>query len=208
MQIIDVNHKYGYWTVIERNRNRTWRCRCHCGTEQNIPEAWLLSGFSKSCGCRKSKAKDLRQQRFGRLIAIGPVAEKNPDGSIRWRCICDCGNETVVSSNHLLQSHTTSCGCQTLIAAREGKTHIDGTCLEILFTPTIRANNTSGHTGVYKKRSKWIAYITVARKRYYLGSYEDFDEAVAARRKAEEEWMEKLLGKQDSEISELLDVSG
>ena len=207
MQIIDVNHKYGYWTVIERNRNRTWRCRCHCGTEQNIPEAWLLSGFSKSCGCRKSKAKDLRQQRFGRLIAIGPVAEKNPDGSIRWQCICDCGNETIVSSNHLLQSHTTSCGCQTLIAARESKTHIDGTCLEILFSPTLRSNNTSGHTGVYKKNSKWAAYITVAKKHYSLGRYETKEEAAVARRKAEVEWKEKLLGGQGLKYSELHDAA-
>ena len=81
MKVIDVNHKYGHWTVIEQSRNGTWRCRCHCGTEQSIPETWLLSGFSKSYGCKKSKAKDLRNQRFGRLIAIGPVAEKNPTGA-------------------------------------------------------------------------------------------------------------------------------
>lgn len=201
---IDILTKIGHWTVVERINEEIWLCRCRCGNESHIPEEWLLSGFSKSCGCRKSRAKDLRNQRFGHLIAIGPEAEKNPDGSIRWRCICDCGNETVVSSNHLLQSHTTSCGCQRLIAARESKTHIEGTCLEILFSPTIRANNTSGHTGVYKKRSKWAAYITVANKHYSLGSYETKEEAVAARRKAEEEWKEKLLSGQVFESVELI----
>ena len=51
--------KIGYWTVIEKYVDGTWRCRCICGVENNIPENWLLSGFSTSCGCHKNRAKDL-----------------------------------------------------------------------------------------------------------------------------------------------------
>ena len=187
--------KFGYWTAIARNHDETWLCRCRCGNEENIPETWLISGFSVSCGCRKSRAKDLRNKRFGMLTSIEPVKEKNRDGSIRWLCICDCGNQTVVSSNHLLQGHTASCGCRSLSAAREKKTHVGGTCLEILFSPKLRTNNTSGHTGVHQKRSKWVAYINVGKKFYWLGSFDRKEEAIAARKKAEEEWKTLLFEK-------------
>ena len=192
MEAIDINYKFGHWIVVKRNSDGTWLCKCSCGNERNIPECWLLSGFTKSCGCKKTRVKDLRGRRFGILTAIEPMAERNCDGSIRWRCICDCGSESIVSSNHLLQNHTTSCGCRKMVAARDSKTFIDGSCLDILFSDKIRVNNTSGHTGVYKKRSKWIAYITVSKKRYWLGSFDKYDEAVAAREKAETEWKEKF----------------
>ena len=79
---IDAGHKFGHWTVLKKNRDETWLCQCRCGNKGDIPEAWLLSGFSKSCGRRRSRARDIRQRRFGRLTAIEPVAEKNTDGSI------------------------------------------------------------------------------------------------------------------------------
>lgn len=49
-------------------------------------------------------------------------------------------------------------------------------------------NNTSGRTGVswYKRTSKWIAYIGVGGKRHIvLGYYKRFEDAVAARERAE-----------------------
>ena len=202
---IDAGHKFGHWTVLKRNRDGTWLCQCSCGNKGDIPEAWLLSGFSKSCGCRSTRVKDIRQRRFGRLTAIEPVAEKSVDGSISWRCICECGNETVVSSNHLLQNHTTSCGCWSKEVFGQGKTHVEGTCIEILFSSKVRANNTSGRTGVHKKRDRWIAYITVGQKFYWLGSYDNYDEAVAARKKAEDEWKMKLSEYVEHDLLEVID---
>ena len=202
---IDIGYKYGNWTVLKKNRDETWLCQCRCGSKGDIPEVWLRSGFSKSCGCRKSR--DIRQRRFGRLTSIEPVAEKSIDGSIRWRCICECGNETIVSSNHLLQGHTTSCGCKAKNFFREGKTHVDGTCLEILFSSKLWSNNTSGHRGVHKKGSKWVAYITVAKRFYWLGSYDRKEEAIAARKKAEEEWKEKILAMDQESPEPTADVT-
>lgn len=203
---IDAGHKFGHWTVLKKNRDETWLCKCRCGNKGDIPEAWLLSGFSRSCGCRRSRARDIRQRRFGRLTAIEPVAEKNTDGSIRWRCICDCGNETIVSSNHLLQNHTTSCGCLNKEEFTQGKTYVEGTCIEIFFSPKVKASNTSGHTGVSKRHHKWIAYITVGKKYYWLGSYDNYDEAVAARKKAEEEWKMKLSEHVEHDLLEVVDL--
>ena len=193
MEDVTKGSKFGQWTIIQSNYDGTHLCECVCGNKKRIPEAWLVSGFSKSCGCRKSRAKDLRNVKFGFLTAIEPTGEKCTDKSIKWRCICDCGNETVVSSNHLLQNHTISCGCRARVAAKEGKTFIEGTCIEFLFSSKLRVNNTSGHTGVYKKRGKWNAYITVNKRKYSLGSHDSYDEAVKARKNAEEFWRKKLL---------------
>lgn len=51
------------------------------------------------------KRKDLTGQRFGKLIALSYV------GNQKWKCRCDCGNETIVFTSNLTRSHTISCGC-------------------------------------------------------------------------------------------------
>lgn len=52
---------------------------------------------------------------------------------------------------------------------------------------SLSKNNTSGVTGVYfdNNRGKWHAQIRVDRKAIFLGRFDSFDEAVAARREAE-----------------------
>ena len=54
--------------------------------------------------------KDIAGQRFGNLIALERTELKKHSSSI-WRCICDCGNETLVPINYLNCGDTTSCGC-------------------------------------------------------------------------------------------------
>ena len=53
-----------------------------------------------------------------------------------------------------------------------------------------RINNTSGYTGVYwhKNTNKWIARITVNKKHIYLGCYDNLEEAIEVRKKAEEKY--------------------
>lgn len=65
------------------------------------------------------KFKDLRGQKFGRLVVI----KIHPDRAykskvIEWICRCDCGNFTTVVGNNLVRGTTSSCGCffrETLI---------------------------------------------------------------------------------------------
>lgn len=54
----------------------------------------------------------------------------------------------------------------------------------------VKKNNTSGVTGVTYKKDEglWIARITVNKKRIYLGSSIDFNEAVKLRKDAEEKY--------------------
>ena len=54
----------------------------------------------------------------------------------------------------------------------------------------IRSNNTSGVTGVCwsKKDGKWCAYINANKQNIYLGSFIKFENAVKARKEAEEKY--------------------
>lgn len=61
-----------------------------------------------------SKFIDLTGQRFGRLIVIERVVDKereNKQHTTFWKCICDCEGQIVCSRNHLLDGHIRSCGC-------------------------------------------------------------------------------------------------
>jgi len=56
------------------------------------------------------KYLNLLGKRFGELKVIefiGPAKNR----TILWRCVCNCGNETIVRANHLVHEHTKSCGC-------------------------------------------------------------------------------------------------
>lgn len=60
---------------------------------------------------------DLTGQRFGRLVVI---EESGRRGVFKlWHCICDCGNETYVTTNHLRYGDTKSCGCYNREHQRE-----------------------------------------------------------------------------------------
>lgn len=48
---------------------------------------------------------DITGQKFGRLTALEHI------GHSKWRCMCVCGNEKIVSSGHLRDGHCRSCGC-------------------------------------------------------------------------------------------------
>lgn len=52
---------------------------------------------------------DLKGQRFGRLLVLTFCGRLNKHSM--FRCVCDCGNMTIVTSNNLRRNHTTSCGC-------------------------------------------------------------------------------------------------
>ena len=62
--------------------------------------------------------RNIINQRYGRLVVKEKTA-KRVSGRIIWRCLCDCGNETFVSSNNLLKGHTNSCGCLVIIRTKQ-----------------------------------------------------------------------------------------
>ena len=96
---------------------------------------------------------DLFGQRFGKLTVIRPA--ENAGNRTAWLCRCDCGRETVVTTQRLRDGHRTSCGCDKphfgeppAVAGRASLTYVDGTCVEMIRANTRRSNNSSGTPGV------------------------------------------------------------
>ena len=110
-----IGKKFGDLTVLELTEHlihgtRTYLCRCDCGNLTYVLPSNLKSGNNKSCGCRKTR--DISGKRFGSLIAIEPTGEVHPTNKTRlWRCVCDCGNETIADYKHLADGERVSCGC-------------------------------------------------------------------------------------------------
>ena len=187
--------RFGRLVCIEPTEKRSyrgtvvWRCRCDCGNECFAPSKQLLSGYKRSCGCLgHPPLKEFKGKRFGQLTVIEYAGKRA--GMHRWKCVCDCGNETIVGQTLLQTGKTKSCGCIQKDIYKDNLKLVDGTSVTILEANKNRliASNTSGYTGVYqnKKNGKWVAQITFKRKCYYLGSYEKMEDAIKARQRGEE----------------------
>ena len=93
-------------------QHRLWECKCDCGGTTFATTSDLRHGHKKSCGCLKrvSHAKDITGQRFG-MLTVMKRAGTNKHRKALWKCKCDCGRTTVVSSVDLVTGNTKSCGC-------------------------------------------------------------------------------------------------
>ncbi len=175
--------------LLPGKRGVIWHCVCDCGGEVDAPLSQLRAGYRKSCGCLSHPPlKDFIGKRFGHLTVLAYAGKRA--GMHRWRCLCDCGKETVVGQTLLQSGKTKSCGCLQEKQILENLKLCDGTSVAILEAARHRLlpANTSGVTGVYqnKRTGKWCAQITFKRKTYFLGAYAKKEDAVRARKRGEE----------------------
>ena len=54
---------------------------------------------------------DLSGRKFGMLTAKYATEKRDKRGSVYWHCVCDCGNEVVISGKKLTGG-VESCGCK------------------------------------------------------------------------------------------------
>lgn len=68
-------------------------------------------------------AKDYTGQKFNRLTVVERIPERGKQ--TKYRCLCDCGKETIAVGGSLTSGNTTSCGClniQRTIERNQAKT--------------------------------------------------------------------------------------
>lgn len=195
------------------DKRRQWRCRCDCGNEVTVLQTSLQKGATTSCGClqRVYWDTDLTGERFGKLNVEGPADPGPLSGSTLWRCRCDCGNEKEYTTTILLSGRVCSCGCYQEEQKRQRAEDnvfdlYEGTNISRIKKQTLQKNNTSGVRGVHKmlgptpKDDRWIAMIGVQRKRIYLGCFHSLEDAIKARKVAEEQYHQPLI--EDYEATE------
>lgn len=96
-------------TMAARQRDGVqWQCRCDCGNVSITDGSKLRRGLTKSCGCLRSRIKDLVGRTYARLTV---TALHHVDRDTYWDCTCTCGERRVVTSSNLQRGNTRSCGC-------------------------------------------------------------------------------------------------
>lgn len=203
--MIQPGQKFGMLTAIleqsERLRNEiAWLCRCDCGNETIATRGQLLRGVKKSCGCLRKKSPtnmvDMIGRKFGMLTVIERAGKTSRDNAL-WLCLCDCGNTVAANGTTLRRGEKTSCGCQTKERIEKAKTillnekTVDGVQVPLL-TKKVRSDSRTGHKGVHRRiRNGKIYYevsITLKGKRKHVGTFNDLEKAIQARKRAEEEY--------------------
>lgn len=115
-----VGQRFGKLVVMKMAESRYdkthWICKCDCGNETVVSSSGLKSGHTQSCGCYQDEVAsdthfvDLSGKMFGKLYVM-ERADNSKTGLVRYRCRCECGNETIVGGAPLLDGRTQSCGC-------------------------------------------------------------------------------------------------
>lgn len=163
-----------------------------------------MNNKKKSKGGRP--VKNLKNKKFGKLTVLNIVGQNKKNGYI-WQCKCECGNIKDIASTSLISGNTLSCGCYQKETAKKSlaetrqKIQIESTNLALIASDRVRKNNTSGVQGVYynKQRKRWHSYIRCQGKNHFLGTYKSFEDAVKARKEAEEKFFKPILEKYDIE---------
>jgi hypothetical protein len=92
-----------------------WKTLCDCGNTKVVSSGLLLKGHTRSCGCLKREqtikrcTKPMIGKTFGRLKVVS--LDHNENGHNYYKCLCLCGNTTIVDGNWLRSGNTKSCGC-------------------------------------------------------------------------------------------------
>lgn len=212
--------RFGRLVAVEfryynEDHDACWLFRCDCGNEKIMPAAHVKWCRVRSCGCLKTehieqlRRLDITGQRYGRLTAIRPTADHDAAGSIIWECECECGTKVNYSVNRLSRGNTLSCGClyreSRKTCSENRRDAFDGTLVSLLASAKEpRSDNSSGCTGVYfdKRTEKWQAYINFRRKRHNLGFFKTKDQAIRARKAAEERLFDPVIQEQWDRLTE------
>lgn len=105
---------------VDSSKGAYWICECQCGKKKSVKGIYLRNGLTQSCGClnkeiisRPKEIPDMIGKKFNYLTVkerakthITPCGQKKT----MWVCVCECGNECVVSGGDLKSGHTKSCG--------------------------------------------------------------------------------------------------
>lgn len=194
-----------------------WHCLCDCGNETTVQGNNLNSGKTQSCGCLKLES--LRQDRNKKGNTYDLSGEYgigfDCDGNDFYFDLEDYEKIKEytwhINSNGYVESweiglmHILVMGDtnkeQQIDHIHGNKTRNDNrkSNLRIVdysknaMNVGIRSNNTSGVTGVlYSKQDNvWRAFISVNKKKIWLGRYKNFKDAVKSRKEAEEKYYGK-----------------
>lgn len=101
------------------NTGKTYiRCKCDYGNEKITTMNNVANCHTISCGCWEKESRfkrihyvDIKGQKFNKLTVLEKTDKKKINGSVIWKCRCDCGNITYANYSDLKKNLVMSCGC-------------------------------------------------------------------------------------------------
>ena len=200
-----VGKRFGRLVVVEeagKNKSKSilWACKCDCGNTKVLIGGNLRSGDTKSCGC-------IQKERLTTHGMSGTSTYKIWEMMIQ-RCYNpnnthykDYGGRGIILCAEWLKfkGFFDDMGVRPIGLSIDRidneKGYYKANCRWATQTEQVRnqrisKNNTTGFTGVWwsKQRQRYVAEIKVAYKKYHIGVYKILEQAVIARKEAEQKY--------------------
>ena len=210
--------RFGMLTVVDRPEKGSIKvkCLCDCGNIHYVAKANLKKekGGVRSCGCNRNKANSEFQINRWKDENFKPSFVKHNMSKTKTHNAWTQMKQRSKDSGHFTNSYYLDRGItydpswesfenfyEDMGECPEGMTldriDVDGNYCkencrwtdfsEQAFNTRKQINNTSGRTGVVwnKKTQKWEARMNINKKQTCVGLFVNFEDAVAAREKAE-----------------------
>ena len=209
-----------------------WLCECDCGNKIIVPRGALRSGNTRSCGCMRLDTlrkmyKGRNKYEFRDSLVIGYTAKGEPfylDAEdyekikdYCWRKNSDGYIVATVNRRNLFMHRYLMDASKGVVVDHINHDTTDNRKKNMRCVSQSRnmqnaknnRRNVDGVKGVTwdKKWGKWFSRITVNKKTLYLGNFATFDEAVAARKAAEEKYFGKYSYDNSMAASPLIEVA-
>ena len=195
-------------------RRPRWLCQCSCGSEPFVAnDKWIKNGITISCGCLTSKLKSISHKKYNRYDLTGEYGigwTSNTDEEFYF----DLEDYDKIKDYCWYMLTVGERRNQKTLRANVNKKHINfhsflgyknydhinrneldnrknnlrpATKSQNAQNNSISVNNTSGFTGVHwdKSRKKWCSRINVNKERIILGYFDNKEDAIIERLKAE-----------------------
>lgn len=217
-KVIDLTGKrFGNLTVVKRAENTKqgmaqWLCKCDCDNEIITTGNNLRSRHTKSCGCLRIESQYKSHKKYNMYDLSGEYGigytskgeefyfDLEDYDKIKDYC-WHINKEGYVVSKQAIMMHrvVTDCPVDKLVDHKHGDDTRNDNRKENLRVCTRSENNRnrkpkldtkSGAVGVawHSKNKKWMAQITINKKHIYLGSFDNKEDAINARKDAEEKY--------------------
>lgn len=206
--------------VFNGGKEPQWLCQCSCGKQTVVKGNSLRRGVTQSCGCygheraadgaKKAckKYNDYEVQEDYVIMYTTKGESFYVDLEDFWKVKNICWHMTnegyllgrdEFGEKCLLHRVVTDCPDEMEVDHLKPNTRYDNrksnlqikTHAQNIMNRDISKANTSGVTGVYKFKNRWKASIAIDYKTISLGYYNTFEEAVKARKEAEEKYFGK-----------------
>ena len=209
-----INKKYGRLIVLEKSNKQNkykvyyYKCKCECGNEVFVLKSNLINGSTQSCGCYfkdflknndygKKELNEIEEKEDCIIIKIESkgkiydcLIDKDDYPKIKnYRWILNCGG---YAKNNNIFMH------RIILEVKDKDKMIDHINHNILDNRKVnlrictnqqnQMNKKSNGYCYSNKNKKLKSYIYLNNKNIHLGYYETKEEAINARRKAEEKY--------------------